>query len=649
MTSRIIAIASTLIIALVISCGGTTGNEYHVSSAGDDTNIGTASQPLRTIQAAANLAQPGDVITVHEGVYRERINPPRGGASDDQRIVYRAAEGETVEIKGSEVIKDWEPQGNGVWKMTLPNAFFGAYNPYQDSIWGDWFTDMGRIHHTGEVYLNGKSLYEMEALEKVRNPAPIEKIRYYRGNVKHHDEIGSTYTWYCNVDDAQTTIWANFHDYNPNEELVEINAREACFYPDQPGRNYITVSGFRMSQAATQWAAPTAEQIGLIGTHYSKGWIIEDNVIHDSKCSGLTLGKDRASGHNVWLKNPEKDGATHYNEVIQRALDAGWSKETVGSHIVRNNTIYNCGQTGMCASLGAIFSTIENNHIYNIWTKRLFKGMEIAAIKIHGPIDVTITNNHLHNAGRGLWMDWMSQGTYIAGNLLYDNDVDDMHIEVNHGPFFVVNNLFLSQVSLRNTSEGGAYAHNLFGGLLIQNTSLGRFTPHHQPHSTELAGLSNTQGGDDRFYNNIFVGGFDMSDFAEVKQWKFGTGLETLNDEDLRPSIAAGNVYLNGAVRYKGETNCAEYAINPKIRIEQQGDGLRLHLTLNTVDLSEMSVPVLSAMLGTPAVTGLSYEKPDGSSLTVEADFMGMERNYEHPSAGPFETPGTGRVNIRVK
>ena len=28
--------------------------------------------------------------------------------------------------------------------------------------------------------------------------------------------------------------------------------------------NYITIRGFHMSQAATQWAAPTAEQIGLI-------------------------------------------------------------------------------------------------------------------------------------------------------------------------------------------------------------------------------------------------------------------------------------------------------------------------------------------------------------------------------------------------
>ena len=79
--------------------------EIHVSSMGADMNNGTLSSPLRTIQAAAELAKPGDVITVHEGVYRERVNPPRGGESPEKMIRYQAAAGERVEIKGSEIMK----------------------------------------------------------------------------------------------------------------------------------------------------------------------------------------------------------------------------------------------------------------------------------------------------------------------------------------------------------------------------------------------------------------------------------------------------------------------------------------------------------------------------------------------------------------
>ena len=81
--------------------------EFHVSVTGNDHNDGSSAKPFKTISAAAQVAQPGDMITVHAGTYRERINPPRGGKSDSRRIVYQAAPGELVEIKGSEVVKNW--------------------------------------------------------------------------------------------------------------------------------------------------------------------------------------------------------------------------------------------------------------------------------------------------------------------------------------------------------------------------------------------------------------------------------------------------------------------------------------------------------------------------------------------------------------
>ena len=39
-----------------------------------------------------------------------------------------------------------------------------------------------------------------------------------------------------------------------------------------------------MAHAATQWAPPTSNQIAMIGPNWSKGWIIENNIFHDSKC-----------------------------------------------------------------------------------------------------------------------------------------------------------------------------------------------------------------------------------------------------------------------------------------------------------------------------------------------------------------------------
>ena len=145
----------TAIVAGIITLATTIhAAEFHVATNGKDSNSGAQNAPLRTIQHAADLAQPGDVITVHAGIYRERVTPPRGGESDAKRIVYRAAPGEKVDIRGSEVVKGWVKVRDAVWKVAVPNLLFGSFNPFADLIRGDWFKPKDRQHHTGAVYLN---------------------------------------------------------------------------------------------------------------------------------------------------------------------------------------------------------------------------------------------------------------------------------------------------------------------------------------------------------------------------------------------------------------------------------------------------------------------------------------------------------------
>lgn len=610
--------------------------EYHVSPSGDDGNPGTREKPLRTIMAAARRAQPGDVITVHEGVYRERVTPPRGGLSDSKRIVYRAAPGETAVIKGSEIVRGWIPEGNGVWKVVLPEEFFGSYNPYRDVIHGDWFDDRGRRHHTGEVYLNGQPLWEAASLDEVRAPRPYPQARRPEG---------ALLAWYTEAGEKETVIWANFGGKNPNEELVEINVRDSCFYPDQPGRNFITVRGFRMMHAATQWAAPTAEQIGLIGTHWSRGWIIEDNVISDSRCACITLGKDRATGHNVWTNDPSRDGAIHYNEVIQRALAAGWSREKIGFHIVRNNTIFRCEQAGIAGSLGAIHSRITGNHIFSVWERRLFGGAEMAGIKIHAAIDVLIEGNGIHSAGRGIWLDWMAQGTRVSRNLLYDNTQDDLFVEVNHGPFLVDNNLLLSPTSLRDWSEGGAYVHNLFAGALVQRPEPARRTPYHPPHSTRVAAIVETKGGDNRFYNNVFIGRPGGPPAASAPSVS-GYGL-WMYDRLEQPSFAYGNVYFGVAKPLKAEPRPVVAGEDPQPQLLEDKDEVWLEFRFPLGPQLRKAVTriVDTRLLGRARVSGARFEDVDGRPVRVDRDYAGKPRG-RRPLPGPWESADAARLRI---
>ncbi|MGQ9504889.1 MAG: NosD domain-containing protein [Thermogutta sp.] len=601
--------------------------EIHVAVSGDDAAEGTADKPLRTISAAAQLAQPGDTVIVHEGLYREEIAPPRGGLSDEKRITYLAAPNERVEIRGSEVIKGWTKLEGDVWQVVIPNSFFGKFNPYSDVISGDWFNPKGRVHHTGAVYLNGEWLAEAASKEDLFKPA---------GNLRW---------WFAEVDEEKTTIWAQFPGVDPNAELVEINVRQTVFYPRQPGCNYITVRGFIMRHAATPWAPPTAQQIGLIGTHWSKGWIIENNVISHSVCCGITLGK-----YGDEFDNTSANTAEGYVATINRALANGWSREKIGHHIVRNNVISHCEQAGIVGSLGPICCRVIDNTIHDIHVRRLFTGAEMAGIKFHAAIDTLIGNNHIYRTCRGLWLDWMAQGTRVYANLFHQND-EDLFVEVNHGPFVVDNNLFLSQLNLRDMSEGGAYLHNLFAGAITVCPEPNRQTPYHPAHSTQVAGLANIKGGDNRFLNNVFIGRGEATPVPEAsaaprRAWVTGFGLAAY-DAQAMSNLAEGNVYLHHATPAKNEPNPVEIKEDPHCQVTADETKVSLGIQVAPAWLNAVRDVVTSDKLGKTAVSQLPYENYDGQTLIIDRDFFGKPRT-KPTCPGPFSQLPPGDVVLQL-
>jgi alpha-N-arabinofuranosidase len=606
MIRRVLALAGISVFAAAVQAA-----EIHVALTGKDSNPGTGNAPLRTIQRAADLARPGDVITVHAGVYRERINPPRGGESDARRITYQTAPGEKVEIKGSEVVKNWIMVEPGLWKATVPNSLFGAFNPYSDLIRGDWFEPKGREHHTGAVYLDGDWLAEAAKYEDLMAPA------------------GPDAQWFAKVGKERTTIWAEFNDVNPNERLTEINVRETVFYPEKTGIDYITVRGFVLRHAATNWAPPTAEQVGLIGTNWSKGWIIEKNTISHSTCSGIALGK-----HGDEFDNSSKDTAEGYVKTIERALARGWSKATIGSHVVRDNVISACEQAGIVGSMGAAFSVVTGNTIHDIHVRQLFTGAEMAGIKFHAAIDVVIARNHIYRTVRGLWLDWMAQGTRVSGNLFHDNLAEDLFMEVDHGPFLVDNNVFLSPRSLLNVSQGGAYVHNLMAGEIRVNEYDARQTPFHKAHSTELAGMHDNPYGDDKYYSNLFVGRGDLS----------------IYDKAPLPVRMEGNVFLAGAKPSKHERRpIVKPELDPGLKLAEGADGFYLDLVWDKAIGERARRTVTTELLGKAAIPGLPYEQADGAPYRIDADFFGKFRNVKNPTPGPFEAPGGGPLKLKLR
>lgn len=615
MISRRSFVGALSAIPVLVRTGGYTlgaarAREYHVSAQGSDKNNGSAASPFRTISAAAARAFPGDVITVHEGVYRERVSPARGGTSEEKRIVYRAAPGERVEITGAEIVKGWKRLQDDVWSVTIPNGFFGDFNPYNDVIHGDWFDARGRTHHTGAVYLNGDWFAEAATMDEVLRPN------------------GATPLWFGRVDAETTTLWAQFKGVDPNQELTEINFRQTVFYPEKTGIDFITVRRFILRRAATPWAPPTAEQKGVIGTHWSKGWIIEDCDVSYSICCGIALGK-----YGDQWDNTSANSAEGYVKTIERAEQHGWSKEKIGHHIVRNNRISHCGQTGIVGSLGPVFSVVTGNVIHDINLGQSFSGAEIAGIKFHAAIDVEISHNHIYRTHRGLWLDWMAQGTRVTANLFHESQSEDIFVEVDHGPFVIDNNLLLSKRSLHVNSQGGAFSHNMLLGGAAVNQFDGRMTPFMLPHSTMIAGYHDNPNGDIRFLNNVFAEAGDLTQFNQTRL----------------PMHLAGNVFLGNAKPCsQEEAPLLQPRFDPHVALTEKDDGFYLELTLDADWARRQRTLVTTEALGNALIPNLPFENFDGGPVRINEDFFAKQRNAQSPFPGPFEAPEGGRKTFKV-
>ena len=645
-------------------------SEFHVATTGSDQAEGSEERPFRTINRAAEIAQPGATIVVHGGVYREWVQPRHGGLSDQRRIIYTAAPGEHVAIKGSDQIAGWNEVSDNVWTVAVANTVFGSFNPFAEEIDGDWIVyadEHTPKKHLGDVYLNGTSFYEVQTLAEVSDP-PLrtEIIDDWTGTTDTIRNPEQTrLVWYAEVGADLTTIWANFQGADPNEELVEINVRRSVFFPIEHHVDYITVRGFELAQAASPWAPPTADQPGLIGPNWAKGWVIEDNVIHDAKCSAISLGKEMSTGHNYATVRLDKPGYQYQLESVFSARQIGWDREHVGSHLVRRNTIYDCGQNGIVGHLGCVFSTIEDNHIYNIALKREFYGYEIAGIKLHAAIDVTIRHNRIHDCSLGTWLDWQTQGTRVSRNLYYAN-TRDLFVEVSHGPYLVEHNIFASPASLENFSQGGAFVHNLVCGTVCLEAVPERPTPYHVPHSTQVAGYAAIHGGDDRYIGNIFLGGDPTQAYgpggtirqpadhgtagynghpASTEAYLALVADPTRGDHQRFAGVKQSvhihdNVYAAGATAYEAESGAIVLTgSDVSVTIVDEGDEVYLETRLPTA-FDDVQLGVITGSdLEHVRFVDAEFEEPDGSPAVLATDLVGRDKNgTARWPAGPIAT-----------
>jgi hypothetical protein len=193
----------------------TASRTYYVNGAtGSDENAGTQERPFKTINKAAQVLQPGERVIIAEGVYRERVDPARGGSGPDKLISYEAAPGANVVISGAIVLPKMESstgfatrgpsRGNPqVYQAKLDGSWFGGYNPFgllnipqqkaffvtvgnhlpgQPGYNMPWIRTQNNLatfyRHRGLVFVDGKPLTQVDTFGELFDPVP--------GRQRHH-------------------------------------------------------------------------------------------------------------------------------------------------------------------------------------------------------------------------------------------------------------------------------------------------------------------------------------------------------------------------------------------------------------------------------------------------------------------------------
>lgn len=632
-----------VLIFLALFSLNSSATEYFVSKKGRDSNSGSSKSPFLTISAAAKVAKPGDIITVRAGVYRETVDPLRGGNSEQDRIVYRAAAGEKVTIKGSEQIKSWVKDGN-IWKAQLSNASFKDYNPYEKTL--GWVSENwlkgGNWTHCGDVYLNGEAFYEKQTKEEVEKEAN---------------------SWYCEVDNVAnvTRIWANFGSANPNKELAEVNYRECIIYPSNQDVNFITISGFSVMHAATAWGPPTSYQSGAIGTNGGHHWIVENCEIVNSKTNGFSMGVPRSRLNGAARGAGQQAAGNQRPAAGQQPARSAFTQDinTMGHHILRNNIFRRCGQSAIVGNGYNSGSIIVGNYIGETSYRNEFYGSEPSAIKFHNACDLVIEGNYVDKTNKvmGLWMDSGNQNIRVSRNIF---EVQ-IYGEMNLGPILVDNNILTGKYANRASGattiannllilEGFGYTHDPY-----------RRSGWSKPHTKERVGNELCFIRDERWYNNVFVSmGMDSLTVSQPGNADIGrtpTNVPRppaiqLNVDPLVTNYGCNvdfNLYLKGAQKHPTyDSHSIVSDFDPQVSMKEENGDLIVTIVMND-EASKIECPLITTdFLGVYEPTKLKMENNDGSPISVNIDILNKPRNSQNPGVGPFADlkPGENRFVV---
>lgn len=374
MRVRIFAFMAVLLLS-VAATGSASAASYYVALSGNDANPGTLSAPFRTINKAAGVAAPGDVVNVRGGVYNGQVSIGSKGTSS-ARITFRSYPGELAVIDGT---------GTGTDKnlVTFYKASFVDFagfevrNATRVGILG-WNASNIRVlnndvHHSWRngIYFGGDSGVALTDI-------------VIDGNDVHHNVLENQYGAFPNGG------WATGISLNAVERGTVVNNEVHNNWGEGLGTvlsNHLTIRGnksydnfsvniyldnsryvtidrnlvYSTGDTAMYRDGYPASGIGLANEYwstqnYNSDITVTNNVVIDGKWGFYYLDYEAGGG----LRNTTVANNTFYKA---RVAMIEVSTETHANSVVQNNIFYTAGGA-VAARVGGTGVTYRHNLWY---------------------------------------------------------------------------------------------------------------------------------------------------------------------------------------------------------------------------------------------------------------------------------------------
>ena len=357
-----------------------------------DDNPGTEEAPLLTIQAAAEVVEGAEKVVIKSGIYREWVQPRRGGTGADGMISFEAAPGAEVIIRGSRALDmAWTHSdvtlSVSVWMAELPASFFKGDHPFAvinttdaDFEHMQWaLGDRGEVPHTlrrAMLFQDGRRLTQLSTSDELpRFPGTF---------------------W---IDAEHHALHINpFERKDPGSCTIEATTQQFLFNPLVPGLGFIRLKGLTFEHAGNGFICFGNGAVSTWGGHH---WIIEDNTVRHINSVGIEIGGRIDEGWDTG----DRDELT----------------KTTGDHLVRRNRVHDCGIGGIQGHV-VCRCLVAANHIFDCGWQEVQSFQHAAGIKTVVTIDSVVQCNHIHDiiAAPGIWIDFLNRNSRVSRNLLHD-------------------------------------------------------------------------------------------------------------------------------------------------------------------------------------------------------------------------------------